>query len=287
MSVTQEIDYTIPVSERLPEDGVGGAQMNPEDYSKEEKEFLIENLDKTPAAALKGWDKSIAHNPTDPEPQVNEWCDQHPGIVPKGMWMLLERIRQVEEVTPHLFGHYKRHAAAAKLLGKKAGEEFRGQAAIREALSDSLAYHEMHTAIKERDASSALHPALYNRDARNRLHKQGPGSDRGCIRWFTCYISHEETGQVAPEWLDAASSDTIVSTDEAEAEKVEGVGAAYAIIEGDNFFECPVKGCNHRQTYKDDDETDRRKKRHALMMHMVHIKKQVDDHREAKLVCFG
>ena len=64
MSLTQEVDLTIPAKDRLPEHGVWN-QLNPDEWSLEEREFLLAHLGEIPAVALKGWDKSIPHNPAE------------------------------------------------------------------------------------------------------------------------------------------------------------------------------------------------------------------------------
>ena len=288
MSITQEVDLTVPAQHRLPEHGVWN-EFNPELWSLEEREFILAHLKESPAVALKGWDKSVPHNPAEDHHNysVNEWWVEHPGVIPTGIDRLLSRIRDVREASPETFGYYKRSARMAPLIGEKLDEEFWGYDAIRQSILDSLEFGKRKEAVRERDPSAAIDPALYTRDARGSLHFQGVGSDRGMNRQFTCWISREEVGHVPPEWVAAAASDTIIDADAAEAEKVEGLGADYRLIEGPNFFECPVKGCNFRKVFKGDDEGDRKKARHSLQSHMIHTNTQADDHREAKLVIFG
>ncbi len=288
MGLAQEVDLTIPAKNRRPEQGVWN-QLNPDDWSLEEREFLLAHLDEIPAVALKGWDKSIPHNPAEDHHNysVNPWCVEHPGVVPAGIYRALSRIRDVREASPETFGYYLRSKRMAPLIQKEPEEEFFGIDAIKMSLSDSLEYERRLNTIRERDPSAAIHPSLYTKDARGRLHYQGVGSDSGRNRQFTCWISREEIGQVAPEWSSAAASDTIVEAGHEEAEKVSGLGADFRLIEGPNFYECPVDGCNFRKTFGEDDDGARKKARIAMRSHMTATKIQTDDHREAKVVIFG
>lgn len=283
-----DLDLTIPAHQRLPEQGPL-YQLNAMELSHDERMFLLEHLEDSPAKALKGWDRAIPHRPEPehgPKHSINPWREQNPGIIPEGMWVILARIREVEEVAPERLGYYQRDKSMAPLIGKPV-EEYRGLEAIRECIKDSLEYERRLRKIRSVDQTAALNPSLYTRDARGRLHWQGPGSDRGVVRRFTCWISHQETGRTPPEWIAAAAADTVVETDSDKAEKVAGAGADYALIEGDNYFECPVTGCNYRRSFRGDDEEDRRKAKGAMRTHMANVKANVDDHREAKVVIFG
>lgn len=288
MSLSQEPDLTIPAKDRLPEHGVWN-QLNPDDWSLEEREFLLAHLRESPALALKGWDKSIPHNASEDHSNysTNEWWEQHPGVNPAGIFQVLSRVRDVREASPETFGYYKRPTRMAPLIDKEPDEEFYGYEALRMSLEDSLEYTRRFEAIREKDPTAAIHPSLHTQDARGRLHKQGVGSDRGRCRQFTCWISREEVGVVAPEWAAAAASDTIVEAGQEEAEKVSGLGADYRLIEGPNFYECPVDGCNYRKSFKGDDDSDRKRARHAVRAHMTAVTTQTEDHREAKVVIFG
>lgn len=286
---------TLPMKDYLPEMGLRH-QLNPMELSEEERVFLLQHLQDSVAMALKGWDSSIPHNPTDevpganPEPvlaQCNPWCLDHPGVDPKTVKAVIVKLRDTEEVHSGAFGYYKRDASMAPLIGKEPDVEYHGLDAIRVAIEDSLEYERRLVAIRARDPHAALHPSMYTKDGRGRLHFQGVGSDRGMVRRFTCWIRHEETGQVDPQWAAAAVTDSIMETDAEQAEKVSGKGADYRLIEGDNYFECCVQGCNKRFTFDPEDAGDRRKRRSNLQSHYAMATKSPDDHREAKLVIFG
>jgi hypothetical protein len=175
----------------------------------------------------------------------------------------------------------------AQLLGKSPEAEYYGYEAARECIEDSLEYDRRVAEIRERDPEMALHPSMHTIDARGRLHHQGPGSDRGLVRRFIFRISTEQRPELPPEWMAAAAQDQIVSAEDDEAEKVSGLGADFRLIEGPNYWECPVSGCNYRKMYEENNEEDRRRARGAMRTHMSMIKKQVEDHREAKVVIFG
>jgi len=289
MSLTQEVDLTIPIRTRLPEQGVW-LQLNCMSLSDEEQAFLLEHLEEPAHVALDGWDKSIPHNPEEvhgPTQSVNEWCEEHPGIVPLAMKKILDRFQEVRDTRPESFGYYVRDSRVAPLIGKKPEEEFRGNDAVRACLEDTIEYSRRFAKIRETDPGAALHPSLFTRDGRGKLHFQGVGSDRGVVRWLTFWILHEDTGKVLPDWAAAAASDLLVAADAAEAEKVTGLGSKFELIEGPNFYECPVKGCNKRMEFNADSAGARNAARVRMSKHMTMVKTNVDDHREAKVVIFG
>lgn len=285
---TAEADLTIPANAFLPEQGLRH-KLNPSDFSIQEREFLLEHLEDTPAKALAGWDRSIPHHSLSPNEKVqsrNPWCEEHPGINPKGMFDFLRYLRDVEETAGDSFGYYKRDKRFAPLIGKEV-KEFHGLEAIRQMIADSLEYDKRFQKIKEQDLDSALHPSMFTRDGRGRLHWQGPGSDRGRVRAFTGWIVHEEVGRRAPDWAAAAAYDGVEQTEAEQAEKVTGSGQDYRLIEGENYFECPVKGCNYRKVYDAESETERNNAQTAMRTHMALVRSDVDDHREAKVAIFG
>jgi hypothetical protein len=281
-----EPDLTLPARDFLPEMGLR-KDFNPELYSLQERRFLLDgHLEESPAVALKGWDATIPHGPTDPEPSVNPWCAEHEGVNPKTIRTLLSRLRDLKELHgDEGFGEYTRDASIAGLIGKKV-ESFRGIEAIRACIEDSIEYHRRFNVIKRRDPDSAIHPTMHTKDARGRLHKQGPGSDRGMVRAMTCSLLAESMGTVPDAWADAVRMDG-VAVGTPEAAKVEGAGAAYELIMGENFYECPVKGCNKRCEFDANDEGAQSKAKGAMHRHFNMTTKQVDDHKEAALVIFG
>jgi len=284
MPISTEVDLTLPQHMRKPEDFLWN-QLNALLLCAEEQAWLLEHLDESPAKALKDWDESIPHRPE--AAKQNPWCMEHPGVNPKDMKILLRRIRDVEDSEPERFGFYKRLPQIAPLIMEQPNEEFTGLEALYQVIRDAQVYMSKYQAIKDRTPTMARHPTLYTTDARGRMTHQGVGSDRGIVRAFVAYILHEETHVVDPVWASAAAQDNIPVTEKIEESKVEGARADYRLIEGDNFYECPVKDCNKRIEYDADDEGDRRKAWSGMRTHMLMIKKQVDDHREAKTVIFG
>lgn len=289
MSITAELDLTIPSSMRLPEHGIHD-RLNPMELSHEESVFLLKHLEERPAKALAGYDKSIPHNP-EPEhgikQSINPWWIANPGVHPKVVERLLSRIRDIEDTEPERLGYYRRDTRMAPLLGKKPGEEYFGLDAIRESIQDAMEYNRRLNEIRKREPGAALHPSMHTIDGRGRLHWQGVGSDRGMVRRFTCELYHDVKRSVAPEWMSAAAHATDILTDDKQGQKMEGPGANYQLIEGPNFFECPVKGCNRRFNFRQDNDASRNKAYSNMRNHMAAIKTQVDDHREAKLVIYG
>lgn len=288
MPITTEPDLTIPAHQRLPEDFVW-EKLNALELCDAEQVWLLEHLEESTARALKGWDKSVPHNPGKDHAvvSVNQWCVDNHGVNPKGMERLLGRIREVEEGNPERFGYYRRLPQIAPLIDEQPGEEFFGLDAIRVCITDAMEYMKRYDALHKASPAMARHPTMYTKDARGRLTFQGVGSDSGMVRAFTCWILHEEAARVDPTWANAAANDNIPMTENVEEAKVEGARADYRLIEGPNFYECPVKGCNKRFDFNVDDESEKRKSWNKMRLHMVHVKKQVDDHREAKTVIFG
>lgn len=292
MALTTEPDLTIPMHQRLPEDFIW-EKLNALQLSKQERVWLLKHLEESPARALKEWDKAIPHNPEPEhsnfgkEVSVNPWCVDHPGVEPKGMERLLRRIRDVEDATPDRFGFYRRLPQIAPLVGGIPNEEFRGLDAIRVCVEDATEYMRRYTENKEKSPTTSLHPTLHTKDARGHLSWQGVGSDRGIVRAFVCWILHDEAARVDPVWAAAAATDAVPLVADGAAQKVEGIGADYRLIEGPNFWECPVKECNKRIDFKPDDKGDKDHQYHNMRKHMMMAKKSVDDHREAKLVIFG
>ena len=284
-------DLTIPIKDFRPSMGLRN-ELNCAHLSAAEHVWMLEHLDDAPAKALAGWDRAIPHNPNDPaDPISNAWCEDNPGVIPANMDMILSAIRDARDVAPDSFGYYKRDASAAALIGKNANEEFHGMKAFRTALEDSRIYHDKFQAIKDSDPGAALHPSKYTKDARGRLHWQGPGSDSGAISLFVVWMSTESFGAGKPDaaWAAAVRSDsaTVITAEEDDAVKTSGKGAKFELIEGDNYIECPVRGCNKRMDYDADDESARRKGIANMQRHMKMTSKQVDDHREAGIVIFG
>jgi len=283
-------DLTINIQDFSPEMGMRNV-INCAHLSSAEHAWLLDHLDEPPAKALAGWDRSVPHSPNDPNASVNDWCEAHPGVVPANMDMILSAIRDAKDVSPQSFGYYKRDDMAAKLLGKLPNEEFHGIKAFRTALEDSQQYHTKFQSLKDNDPGSALHPSKYTKDARGRLHWQGPGSDSGAIQLFMVYTNTESFGAGQPDeqWAAAVRSDsaTVITPEDEAGVKTSGKGANFELIEGDNFIECPVIGCNKRIDYDADDEGARRKGISNMHKHMKMTSKQVDDHREAGIVIFG
>lgn len=288
MALSTEIDLTIAPQLRLPEDGVLN-QLNAALLSGNEQAWLLKHLDESPAKALKNWDKAIPHNPEEQHKvvSVNPWCEEHPGVSPKDMEIILRRIRDVEESTPERFGYYKRLPQIAPLIAAEPNKEYWGLEAIRAVIRDFQTYTKRFQEITDKTPSVARHPTLYTTDARGHMTWGGVGSDRGIIRAFVAWILHQEVVAVDSVWAAAAANDNIPMSENIEEAKLEGKGADFRLIEGPNFYECCVKGCNKRFDFPEDDQGEKRKAWNKMRMHMVHVKKSQDDHREARLVIFG
>ncbi len=284
MAISTAIDLTLPQHMRKPEDFLLN-QLNALLLSDEEQAWFLEHLEESPAKALKEWDESILHQPG--QGRVNPWCMEHPGVNPKDMKTLLRRIRDVEDSEPERFGFYRRLPQISPLIEEEPNKEYTGLAALYQVVLDAQVYMSKYAAIKDRTPTMARHPTLYTRDARGRMTWQGVGSDRGIPRCFVAYILHEEAHAVDPVWAAAAATDNVPVTENIEEAKVEGARADFRLIEGDNFYECPVKNCNKRIDFNKDDEGEKRKAWNGMRTHMLMVKAQVDDHREAKTVIFG
>jgi hypothetical protein len=295
-----EPDLTIPAQDYRPEMGLRN-QLNCLSLANEELDFMLEHMGESSAKALRGWDKSIPHNPTDqgsPIQGENLWCVDHPGVIPENMNMVLIAMNWAHDTDPDSFGFYRRNPIAAQLLGLIPEEEVTGWDAFTAGFGEAREYMRRYEALKERDEGGAIHPSLYTRDSRGRFHHQGTGSDSGSVNIFMVWMTKEtyRAGQPDDMWaaaIPAEGATVIVEEDaleESEDLKASGVDGQYILHEGPNYFECPVKGCNKRTDFVAEDDGTRNKAKSAMSAHMtamVRHNRQAEDHAEAKLSIYG
>jgi hypothetical protein len=120
-------------------------EFDPVLFSREENEWLLDNLGKPPVVAAR---------------------DQRRGVNPKAVQPFLTRVQELEALQKH------------------EGIGWIGVEAVKEAIRTYLREDEKWEADHQRRRNAPRFPSLSSYDARKRPHLGGPGSDAGRVRTY-------------------------------------------------------------------------------------------------------
>lgn len=140
-------------------------------------------------------------------------------------------------------------------------------------------YRELYTKTKRSDPRGVgHHPSMSTYDSRNREYWAGPGSDVGRVRKYDIELYSagvSSRGDFTKEIEDGPSQpgrEVDPRTDDSVPENLRF---------GEDYVGCPI--CTYQKQYDPDSRTEHNDAINAVKMHMLHIKKNVDEHREALL----
>lgn len=223
--------------------------FDPALYSEEELLFIKEHAGETPVVAFGG-------------------------AVPPGQDGALMVPKMVSDVLARM--------ADLESMEKQGMSKWVGFEAVKSRIDIYLTRMERFKADKAR-RGYGFHPELHAWDGLNKPHYQAPGSDSGRVRRYAIRLIDEGNQVSTDDWAQDLSKE--VETPEMV---VNQMPPPTELIEGDNYFECPVPDCGHRVSFKPDSRRSYNMAKTNMGKHMLSkdvMEKEI--HRTSRSLIFG
>lgn len=212
-------------------------KFDPVLFSEEENNWLLDNVDKPLIVALR---------------------DSRPGVNPKQVRPLLERIAELEQLKVH------------------ENQSWIGFDAIRAAIRVFLREDAKWQADHQRNKRAPRFPSLYSYDSKGRARLGGPGSDAGQVRTYfnekgnRVPFAIDLVPDYIPEWAPPGVTEVTEPDLNVNAEL--------------NRIEC---FCGHTEQFKPDSRASFNAARARMSKHLRKTSEEVERHRELYTNEFG
>jgi hypothetical protein len=223
-------------------------EFDPTLFSKEECNWLLENIDKPVSVAM-----SSIRAVRLPAVGINKNNVVYPdGVNPNAVKPLLDKLQELEDLKVHQ------------------GQEWVGKEAIKSAIQTWLAVDAKweHDWRRTRGRAPRF-PGLYSFDARGKGHFGGPGSDNGRVKTY-----FNEKGERLPLSISLIPEETI----EWSPGFTEKPVSVELTVNADlHRLEC---FCGHTESFKEGSRASFNASRARMSKHLRAAKDEVDRHRE-------
>lgn len=219
-------------------------------YTTAELKIIRDNLGKSGTVTLSGLPPARYDRVTGKDQEM-------PEVNRETVKRFLDRLRELEE------------------MNEAHGIQWCGLDAVREHIDQEIAYKEELERRKQINPTTARQPTMWHRTRRGQWLYQGTGTDRLRARHLDLKLVEREDNDME-DW-----------TGKQPAEATEDDEPGYQIIEGDNFWRCPVEGCNHQEEFNAESAGSRNLAKGRMRKHFTGATKQVEEHRVANMECFA
>lgn len=171
---------------------------------------------------------------------------------------------------------------------------FVGVSFLKKGIDFARKYGEEYVREKSKDPEGkGWHPSMYAKDQNGNRYYQGRTSDSGYISLLniplvkSAVVARKDFTVDIRKELEASkgleSREDVLSEDRARdfTESLETLQGPTELVEGKNYYECPIDDCGYRATYKADSPRSRNGARQNVLNHMLKTKDEIQPHHEA------